>query len=142
MCDSSHQLKISGFPRTKTMKTIVITEKQAGLIQKEILKESLIGDLSQKVLIIKNYLDKNFVRADYTDMESGEPQNKGIVGWLNGEKEVVKTLTDVQLFYFLQEKYKNILPDKEDRDKFLKQVIKDWYNHKISKNGTLSVYSW
>lgn len=124
------------------MKTIVITEKQAGLIQKEILKESLIGDLSQKVLIIKNYLDKNFVRADYTDMESGEPQSKGIVGWLNGEKEVVKTLTDVQLFYFLQEKYKNILPDKEDRDGFLKQVIKDWYNHKISKNGTLSVYSW
>jgi hypothetical protein len=72
--------------------------------------------------------------------KDGRPEIKQVVAWLDDYKQIVKTLTDVQLFYIIQDQFKNILSDKESRDKFLKQVIKDWYNHKISKNNSLSVY--
>ena len=55
-------------------------------------------------------------------------------------KQIVKTLTEVQLFYIIQDQFKKILSDKKERDKFIIQVLKDWYNNKISKNYSLSVY--
>ena len=55
-------------------------------------------------------------------------------------KEMYGGLSDVQLFYIIQDEFKNIISDKEARDNFLKQIIKDWYNKKISKNNTLTAY--
>ena len=49
-----------------------------------------------------------------------------------------KTVSDRNSY--VQDEFKNILSDKDERDKFLKQVIKDWHNHKITKNNSLSVY--
>lgn len=101
----------------------------------------MYGGLGDKVELVKDYLDKHFSRANATIMgKNGRPETQQVVAWLDDYKQVVKTLTDVQLFYIIQDQFKDILPSSEERDKFLKQVIKDWYNHKISKNNSLSVY--
>lgn len=122
------------------MKTIIINESQENKIKESAINE-LFGGWGEKVKVVKDYLDKHFSRANATVMGSdGRPETRQIVAWLDDYKQIVKTLTDVQLFYIIQDQFKNILSDKEARDKFLKQVIKDWYNHKISKNNSLSVY--
>ena len=122
------------------MKTIVLSEEQEKMLISHMVTEEVCG-WSDKVDLIKRYLDNNFVRADVTTIgKDGAPEQTKVVGWLDGNKKIVKTLTDVQLFYFLQDKFKNIFIDKEQRDKFIKQVMKDWYDKKISKYNTLSLY--
>lgn len=111
------------------------------MLLEEAMIEEMFGGWGEKVKAVKDYLDKNFSRANATIFgKDGRPQVQEIVVWLDKYKQIVKTLTDVQLFYIIQDQFKNILPDKQERDKFIIQVLKDWYNHKISKNYSLSVY--
>ena len=118
---------------------IIINEKQEERLINTALNEAYLG-LGDKVGEVVKYLDKNFARAQMTEMgEDGRPFCKGVVAWLNDYKQVVTTLTDVQLFYVIQDQFKNIMSDKQERDEFLKHVIKDWYYHKISKYNSLSV---
>ena len=123
------------------MKKIIINESQESMLLEEAMIEEMFGGWGEKVKAVKDYLDKNFSRANATIFgKDGRPQVQEIVAWLDKYKQIVKTLTDVQLFYIIQDQFKNILPDKQERDKFIIQVLKDWYNHKISKNYSLSVY--
>jgi hypothetical protein len=123
------------------MKKIIITEEKEHLLYEEAVLEEMFGGWGDKVKAVKDYLDKNFARASATIFgEDGRPQVKQVVAWLDDYKQIVKTLTEVQLFYIIQDQFKKILPDKSERDKFIIQVLKDWYNKKISKNYSLSVY--
>jgi hypothetical protein len=123
------------------MKKIIISEEKEHLLYEEAMLEEMFGGWGDKVKSIKDYLDKNFARAAATIFgEDGKPQIKQVVAWLDEYRQVVKTLTEVQLFYIIQDQFKKILPNKEERDKFIIQVLKDWYNNKISKNYSLSVY--
>ena len=123
------------------MKKIIISEEKEHLLYEEAMLEEMFGGWGDKVKSIKDYLDKNFARAAATIFgEDGKPQVKQVVAWLDDYKQVVKTLTEVQLFYIIQDQFKKILSDKKERDKFIIQVLKDWYNNKISKNYSLSVY--
>lgn len=123
------------------MKKIIIKEDKEKVLCEEILIQEMFNGWGDKVKSIKDYLDKNFARANETIFgEDGRPKIQKVVAWLDDYKQVVKTLNDVQLFYIIQDEFKNIIPDKNERDKFIIQVIKHWYNHKISKNYSLSVY--
>ena len=123
------------------MKKIIITEEKEHLLYEEAVLEEMFGGWGDKVKAVKDYLDKNFARASATIFgEDGRPQVKQVVAWLDDYKQIVKTLTEVQLFYIIQDQFKKILPDKNERDKFIIQVLKDWYNNKITKNYSLSVY--
>lgn len=121
------------------MKNIILTENKIHTLLKAMVKESY-GSWSEKVELVKNYLDRHFARAKATIMDkNGRPSFQDVVAWLDDNKQVVKTLTDVQLFYVIQDEFKDIIADKQERDDFLKQVIKNWYEHKITKNNSLSV---
>ena len=123
------------------MKKIIISEEKEHLLYEEAMLEEMFGGWGDKVKSIKDYLDKNFARAAATIFgEDGKPQVKQGVAWLDEYRQVVKTLTEVQLFYIIQDQFKKILSNKEERDKFIIQVLKDWYNNKITKNYSLSVY--
>lgn len=123
------------------MKKIIIDENKEYILYEEAVIEEMFGGWGEKVKAVKDYLDKNFSRAISTIMgKDGRPEIKQVVAWLDDYKQIVKTLTDVQLFYVIQDQFKKILPNREERDKFIIQVLKDWYNHKISKNYSLSVY--
>jgi hypothetical protein len=120
------------------MRKIIINEKIESKILQYLINEEV--NLSDKVLLVKKYLDDNFARADNSTIGlDGFPRTEKVVAWLDDYKQLIKNITDVQLFYVIQEKFKNIISDKKERDNFLKQVIKDWYNHRITKNGSLSV---
>lgn len=121
------------------MKNIILTENKIHTLLKAMVKESY-GGWSEKVELVKNYLDRHFARAKATIMDkNGRPSFQEVVAWLDDNKQVVKTLTDVQLFYVIQDEFKDIIADKQERDDFLKHVIKNWYERKISKNNSLSV---
>ena len=128
------------------MKKIIINESKRDVLLSAILNESLLGgDQSDKVLLVKDFLDKNFSKASSNNGlfdENGNRKTDSFVALLDNSKNVLKLLTDRQTFDILQEKFKTILPnqtddDKKQRDKFLKKVLIAWYNDKITKQGSI-----
>lgn len=111
------------------MRKIIVRESAARKLVGEIISEE-IGGWSDKVLLVKKYLDGKYVRL----------RNKDFVVELDADKQVKRVLTDKKLFLDLQEEFRDIIADKRERDKFLIQVIKDWYADKISKYGSLTAY--
>jgi hypothetical protein len=112
----------------------IITEHQEQLIINSLLSENL--DYGERRLYVKKFLDDNFKRGTIDRMDdNGDPSKYEVVVLLTKDKKPVKTMTDKQLFYYLQSKFKNILPDNE-RDEFLKDTIKKWYSKRITKNGS------
>lgn len=128
------------------MKRIIINENKRNFLLSVILNESLTdGEMSDKVLQIKSYLDDNFSKAS-SDIDSfdenGNRKVKSFAALLDSSKNVAKLMTDKQLFDLLQEKFKTILPNNDNderllRDNFLKKVLIAWYNDKITKEGSI-----
>lgn len=152
---------------------VIITESANQRLMKRLIKEEALSD---KVLMIKDFLDKTFLKATNSVIgDDGLPKNQGIVIMVDDFKQPKQYMSDIDLFYLLQDQFKNILPadnddendeeeltdDIEDifddaikkaekkigkkithnnRDNFLKQVIKDWYYNRISEYGSLSEY--
>lgn len=119
-------------------KTIKISENAERDIIANVLTEAFYPE-REKVLSIKDYLDKNFTRYESIDVdEDGYPKSYNAVQLImNGQP--VKPMTMEELLRHLDDKFMNMIRDKSDRRKFLIQVIKDWYNNKIDRNGLLSV---
>lgn len=93
----------------------------------------------RKVLLVSKYLDDNFVRASIPTVGAdGYPSTMKIVGMKGTDGQVMRNMSSKDLFYLLQDKFKGIYGDKNKRDSFLKQVMTDWYNKKISREGMLS----
>jgi hypothetical protein len=119
-------------------KTIKISENAERDVIANVLTEAFYPE-REKVLSIKDYLDKNFTRYENIDVdEDGYPKLYNAVQLImNGQP--VKPMTMEELLRHLDDKFINMIRDKSDRRKFLIQVIKDWYNNKIDRNGLLSV---
>lgn len=128
---------------------IIINESSEKKLIKNLMQEEING-MCDKVNLVKKFLDDNFLRASNSIIgDNGRPSMHDIVIWVDKFKQPKQYLSDKDLFYIVQDEFKNILsPDEnsdgkishESRDKFLKQCIKDWYYKKISKNGNLSLY--
>lgn len=123
------------------MKKIILDERQEKTLFETILQESIYG-LSDKVNIIKKYLDNNFIKADYDSMDdNGDMKTNSLVIMKDTKQQPTQhRMTLEQLFEKLKYKYQNIITNKEERDKFLWQLVNDWYNNRISKNGNLTKY--
>jgi hypothetical protein len=117
-----------------TMKSIIITEHQENIL-KNLIKEEVIQELGTKRLTLMSFLDNNFMRGDAqpTRGEFGRPTSEQIVVMVKDGKPLT-SMTDKQLFKYvqMQPEFRNILSPSE-RDKFLKDSIIAWYNHKINK---------
>ena len=118
----------------------ILGNNKLDVIEEEILRESY----SDKVELCRKFLDKNFLRAAYDTHEKG-----GTIGsvkvfvQLNAKKMPTKVVrTAAEVFDILQNAFLNIIGDKKERDGFLRQVIRDWYDKKITKNGSLSSYKF
>lgn len=121
----------------KSGRKIHLTEAQIKQLKKYI-EESYFVE-TQKVNIVKKYLDDNFVRgAIPTIGEDGYGKTILIVGMRMPLSDKVKNMTAKQAFYLLQDKFKNIYSEPAQRDAFLKRVLIDWYNGKITREGLLS----
>ena len=121
------------------MKQILISENTERDIVWELLSESFAPS-REKTLLVKDYLDKNFTKKELDDIDSnGYPTTVKVVYMVNSSGMPLKTLSIGELLSLLDDKFHKIITDDSDRKKFLKQVIKDWYIKKISKDGILSV---
>ena len=120
------------------MKKIIINESKRDVLLSAILNESLLGgDQSDKVLLVKDFLDKNFSKASSNNGlfdENGNRKTASFVALLDNSKNVLKLLTDRQTLPNQTD------DDKKQRDKFLKKVLIAWYNDKITKQGSIMEY--
>lgn len=97
---------------------------------------------SNKVYIIKKYLDSNFIKADIEELnDKGDLEKKPLVIMLDSKMQPTENrMTLEQLYYKVQYKYQNIIQNKKERNKFIWNVINDWFYNKITKNNNLSRY--
>lgn len=116
------------------MKTFILSENGYQKIHKTIIEESY----SDKVELVRKYLDDNFMRATFE--KDGE--NVGIFVKLSNHLPTEKSYWKQDVLDILDKEFNNILNDKNERDGFLNQLLDDWYNHKISKYGSLSAYNF
>ena len=98
----------------------------------------------EKVLIVKQYLDDNFSH-DPEDVlngigKDGYVSETPLVFMKNPTTGMkIKPMYDYQLMDLLADKFQNMFTNKDEKMKFLGQVMRDWYYNKIGLYGSLSV---
>jgi hypothetical protein len=132
-------------------KKIIVTEQQLTKIFEEIAGSEIIKDKEtvpvrypidpNKVLLVKKCLDDYFKPGllNGADLASGLPGQQQIICMFaqNGEKISDMSFEDVE--DRLIENFKNMFLNPDERKRFIKQVIRDWYDGRISPYGLLSV---
>jgi hypothetical protein len=118
------------------MAKIIISEKQEILLINSLLNEEYGFDYGEKRLLIKKHLDDNFMKGSSTEIINGKPTKIELVVMLGPDKAPVKTMSDKQLFEYLESEFQSIVP-KSERTNFIKETMIAWYNNRISKNGNV-----
>ena len=118
-------------------KTIIIDEDRESKMIDNIF-ESVFYPSANNVVEVQDYLDKNFRKTQSVTLDiNGYPKFENTVV-LTQKGIDLKTLDMKHLLRMLDDKFAEMIKDKKDRRKFLKQVIIDWFRNKI-KNGILTV---
>ena len=117
-----------------SMRKFILSENGFELIKGKILRESY----SDKIDLVKRFLDKNFMRAS----TQKDGKDVGIFVKLNGNIPTDESLWKQDVLDILDDEFNNIISDKKERDGFLSQLVDDWYNKKITKYGSLSMYNF
>lgn len=131
------------------MKKLIITEEQVHALS-NIIRQNDPDKMPEKtgpyivnpenVLLVKKYLDSNFKKGQIENIgPDGFPAKVRIVGMMSSNGDILQNLGEMQLEDLLIEKFKNMFIDKIERQKFLHQVLDDWFNDKIGMFGNLSV---
>ena len=123
--------------KTNKNKTIIIDERKELKIIGDIF-ESVFYPSANNVIKVQNYLNKNFKKTQNITLDiNGYPKFENTV--VLSQKGIdLKTLDMKHLLRMLDDKFHEMIKDDNDRKKFLKQIIIDWYTNKI-KNGILTV---
>ena len=119
---------------------LIINEKQEQLIIGMLVNEEKTYPVEPaKVLVVKKYLDKNFVRGNFSNINAnGDIENSPIAGMKNPKTGKVEVnLYKSQVFDKIEAEFKNIYQDKVRRTKFLKTVLDFWFKEKITNDGML-----
>ena len=121
------------------MHKIKINENIEQVYINNILTEAFIPS-AEKVRIIVDYLNKNYSRSNIDDIsDEGFPIKVNAFNMLSSDGQVIKVLNPREMLLVLDDVFNNMIKDKSDRRKFLKQVITDWFYKRISNDGVLSV---
>ena len=117
---------------------VKIEKDKEDKIIKNLLSEAFCP-AAEKVIAVKNYLDKNFKKTTVDDIdENGYPKKTKCALMMSDSKQALKTVLPKELLMILDDKFQKIITDNADRKKFLKQIITDWFNGGITNNGILS----
>lgn len=131
------------------MKKLIITEEQVHALS-NVIRQNDTDKMPEKtgpyivnpenVLLVKKYLDSNFKKGQIDQIgPDGFPAKVRIAGMMTSNGDILQNLGEMQLEDLLIEKFKNMFIDKVERQKFLHQVLNDWFNDKIGMFGNLSV---
>ena len=120
-------------------KTIFITESQYKEIYETALQEALIVN-NELVKSIVKYLKKHFRPVKYDDINAdGEVVQPYAIQMLSMDGEPLQTISVEVLADKIDGVFQKKIKDDSDRKKFYRQIIEDWINGKISREGILSV---
>jgi hypothetical protein len=105
-----------------------------------------LNETTQITLVknIQSFLDRNYERGEETEITpDGKFTSKKVIGVKangdGGKKEIATNISPMDLFYRVEEQFKNEIEKSDKRTVFLKQNIIDWYNkHAGVKDGNLS----
>ena len=117
-----------------SMRRFILSENGLELIKGKILSESY----SDKIDLVKRFLDKNFMRAS----TQKDGKDVGIFVKLNGNIPTDESLWKQDVLDILDDEFNNIISDRKERNSFLSQLLDDWYRRKITKYGSLSKYNF
>lgn len=122
------------------MKRIIITESQKDELFRRLIREEEMYMIPNQIIMIKKYLDDNFIKATVNSVnDDGKPYTKEMVILVDKNKKPLKYMSDKDAFYLIQDEFKNIIQDKKERDKLLKDILIQWYGNKKSlEQGILS----
>ena len=131
------------------MKRLIITEEQAhalsniiGQNQPDKMPEKT-GPYTidpEKVLLVKKYLNTYFSRGNIETVgPDGFPAKTRIATMVTSAGNPLLNIGERQLEDMLIEKFKNMFVDKIERQKFIHQVMDDWFTGNIGIFGNLSV---
>ena len=122
------------------VKKIYITEEQEQMLVEHLVMERRYPINPAHVLYVQDILDKNFIRCGLNQRSSnGIPVSTPIVQLKGPDGKPVKNCNARDVMDFLEPKCANMFSDRIQLPKFLRQVIIDWYDNKISKEGLLTV---
>lgn len=122
-------------------KSVILTNEQVRRAKGMILKETFAVNtyLVKKVV---DYLDKTFAYTKYDDMnENGDVVKNVAVQIITDEREPLQTISVSKMMDKIDPIFKKYIKDDKERRAFLKQVVKDWINGDITRDGLLSVNS-
>ena len=131
-------------------KKVIINENQLPLLVEELAGSEIIKPEDkmvvpvkfpvnpQKVLIVKDFLDKTFQRGVMDTIDNdGFPGTVNIVIMVQNGNELKKMFTQ-DAIDLLVHKYQKMFTNTDERQRFVTQVFNDWYDNKIGTYGTLS----
>lgn len=127
------------------MGKIILTENQLNFIKnndtlKSKSKPYVINP--DKVLRVKRFLDSGFKKGKFDRIgNDGMPESVNIVAMLSPQGQILKNMYSDQLCDLLCDKFQYMFKIQDEREKFMKQVVNDWFDGKIGTFGTLSVNS-
>lgn len=115
-------------------KNVIMSEAAFNRLQKAIMRESY-GD---KVLSVKKFLDGNYMRGEFVKDVDGAKKTIGVFVKLTDKGLPTKDSVLIDdVFERLQQEKQHMFSDPKERDKFLINVIKAWYDHKINDRGSI-----
>ena len=93
-----------------------------------------------KVLVVKKFLDGNFQKGNAEFIgNNGRLAKVRTISIPDSNGESLRDLTPDNLVDLLIDRFKNMFLDQKERELFMKQVVNDWINDKITVNGILTV---
>lgn len=113
------------------MKKIILTEKQEKILCNYIINEDS-SHFSEKEDIIIQWLNDNFKAMDLFGKDNyGLPKKQLGASILTQDGQVSEDVISLEdLFYRLQDKFKKILTNKNERNDLIKNALKKWYRPK------------
>lgn len=132
------------------MKKLIITEQQKNELIRLIAEETYQMPVNKKmnkpytispdkVLVVKKFLDGNFQKGNAEFIgNNGRLTKVRIISIPDSNGESLRDLTADNLVDLLIDRFKNMFADQNERSLFMKQVVKDWMDDKITVNGILT----
>ena len=111
------------------MKLIINEKQEQFLIGMLVNEEKTYPVEPAKVLVVKKYLDKNFMRGNESALNAnGDIENKPVAGMKNPKTGKIEVnLYKSQVFDKIEAEFKDMYLDKVRRTKFLKTVLDHWF---------------
>ena len=122
-------------------KSIILTNEQIRRFKGRVLKETFAVNTSL-VRKVYDYVSKNYTYTKYDDInDNGDVVEKIAIQVLGSNGEPLQTLSPEKMLDKIDAKFSGIIKDDTERRDFLRQVLADWVDGNVTKEGMLSVNS-